>query len=203
MRHTLLAVLAVGLVGCSEPVDDTANQMKTGNLDYPSGPFGYTKDQVIPNLKFSGKPKPSAVGSYDTMPLEQVTLADFYNKPNVKYVMLSGVAGWCYYCNTEQAQVPSMQDKYEAKGVKFLEALVEGYDHSKGTPANEDDLNYWGEDHKLGVSLAVDPNSQLAVYGDYAAFPVNIIIRTSDMKIVHQALGAEDFDKLLGPLLAQ
>jgi hypothetical protein len=192
MRNTILAAMAMAAFGCSSGphIDNTPNQMNPADTNYPAGPYGYSQGSVIQNIGFSGKIDPggaSGTADYANMPLSPITLASFHNDPTVKVLFISGVARWCAPCNDEQKNVPAAQAMYEPKGVRFLEALIEG--QQRGTPATEADLNYWAQAHSLHVGIALDPTDAVHQYADIAAFPLNMIVTTSDMKIQFMQTG--------------
>ena len=124
-----------------------------------------------------------------------VDFGNFHNDANARYLFLSGSAGWCGPCNAEQPSVKAAQTKYEPKGVRFLEVLLEGYD--RGSPATEMDLNHWASNHKLHLALATDPEARLFKFGDIAAFPLNIVIDLKTMQMVLVELGEQNVDTLL------
>ena len=194
--------LSLGVFGCSNAphVDTTPNQMAEGQ-DYPPGPYGYVTGTVMQNIKFLGKSDPAGATAgamdYSTLPLAPVSLGDFHKDPNVKYVVLSGVAGWCTPCNDEQPTVVAASKKYEALGFRFFEALIQGYNHTTGAPATENDLNKWQHAHSLHVGLGLDPEDKIHEYADIAAFPLNMVVRTSDMQIVFMQVGEMDLDPIL------
>jgi hypothetical protein len=186
MRTSILATMALAIFGCSAPVhtDDTPNQQNPADTNYVPGPYGYSQGSIMQNIQFTGKVDPggaAGMADYNTMPMAPITLASYHNDPSVKVLFISGVARWCAPCNDEQTQVPTVQAKYEPKGVRFLEALIEGQE--RGTPATEKDLNFWATFHSLHVAMALDPTDAVHQYADIAAFPLNMIVTTSDMKI--------------------
>lgn len=193
MKKILVAVVGLVAVGCGGThTDPTMNQMNPNQmgLNYPSGPFGYAQGSVIQNIQFSGKIDPAgAAGTnpYTSLPMQPISLAQYYNDPSVKFLYLSGVARWCAPCNDEQNEVSAAQTKYEPKGVRFLEAVIEG--GTRGVPATETDIDLWQAVHQLHVGIAIDPTDAIHQYADIAAFPLNMIVRTSDMQIVYMATG--------------
>jgi len=203
MRMNLLlspvSALALSLfvVGCSPAkytgVDDTANRQPAAQgLAYPAGPYGYTEGQIMQNIDFVGKVDPAgAAGTadYDTLPLQKVSLADYYGKSDVKLILLTGAAGWCYYCNEEAKDVPALQAEFESQGVRFITGLVQGYNEASGAPASESDLVRWQNVHDVHVTMALDPQAKLQQYADVSAFPLNMLIDTSNMQIVYMAVG--------------
>jgi hypothetical protein len=181
----------------------------SSQVNYPAGPYGYVQGSIIEDIMFRGKEDPNGAdgtATYDTMPLATKTLADYHNDPAVRYLVLSGVAGWCGPCNDEQRTtathpgVPALQSKYQPNGFRFLEALIQGYNERTGAPASENDLNRWATQHELHVGVGLDPDDKIHQYADIAAFPLNMVIRTSDMQIVHMQVGEENLDSVLSSL---
>ena len=201
MRTTILATAALAMFGCSAPqhTDDTPNQQNPANVNYVGGPYGYTQGSVIQNIQFTGKVDPqgaAGTANYGALTMAPISLASYHNDPNVKFLFISGVARWCAPCNDEQTQVPTIQAKYEPKGVRFLETLIEG--QQRGTPATEKDLNFWASFHSLHVGIALDPTDAIHQYADIAAFPLNMLVSTSDMKIQLMQVGEiTDLDSTL------
>lgn len=205
MRISFALLLALSLVGCGQHLDPTMNQQMNQAADYPPGPYGYVTGSVIQNIEFVGK---NATGDmtatdYGSLAMANVSLADFHNDPTVKYVVLSGVAGWCGPCNMEQNQVPALQTKYQPMGFRFFEAMIQGYNENTGAPATEADLNEWASFHKITVGIGLDPEDKIHQYADIAAFPLNMVVRTSDMQIVHMQVGEETLDPVLSSLPLQ
>ena len=207
MRSTIALGFAFVLAaGCSGPlVDDTPNQMPNA-VNYPKGPYGYVQGSTIQNIHFVGKNEmgDQNAGAYSGISMMPVQLADFYNDSSTKYVALSGVAGWCSPCNQEQAEVPNLQAKYEPMGVKFFEAMMQGYNEQTGAPATENDINRWQTAHHLEVGIGTDPGNEIFQYADLSAFPVNMVIRTRDMSIVYMNVGYDpNLDGTLSNVISQ
>jgi hypothetical protein len=205
MRHSFIALVSVFIIsGCAggPKVDDTPNQM-SGAANYVPGPYGYAQGSVIENIQFIGKLDPAGhagTALYEGMPMKEFSLADYHNDTAVKYVVLSGNAGWCKPCNDEQAFVPGWQQEFEPKGFRFLEALVQGYNARTGAPATEADIDRWQKAHDLHVAIGLDPQSVMFKYADVAAFPLNMIVRTSDMQIVYMQVGLQNLEDTLASL---
>jgi hypothetical protein len=203
MRVTIFASLALALIGCGGPhTDNTPNQMNPSAINYPAGPYGYAQNSIIQNLAFVGKLDPAGAAgtaSYDQLPMKPIQLADYYQSATVKYLMISGVAGWCPPCNNEQVDVVTAQQAYEAKGVVFLEALVEGFKF--GVASTETDLDHWQANHSLHVGIMLDPNDYIHQYADYAAFPLNMVVSTSDMRIQYMQVGEVDPNMVLSSIV--
>jgi hypothetical protein len=171
--------------------------------DYVAGPYGYVEGATIENIRFQAKWDPAgAKGSakYNQLPLTALTLADLHKDPNVKYLVIAGVAGWCVPCGDEQAGMPGLQAKYEPRGMRFLEPMIQGYDMANSGPASEADLNRWAAAHQLHLIVALDPDDKMRLFADVSAFPVNLIVRARDMKIVYLQVGKQDLDAVLDKL---
>jgi hypothetical protein len=193
----------VAVAGCSNGGDPTMNQQDPSAANYPAGPYGYVEGQIIENIKLIGKIDPqgaAGTATYDTLPMQTVSLADYHADATVKFVAISGVAGWCGPCNAEQQFVPNLQATYEPKGVRFFEAMIQGYDARSGAPATEDDINRWQRNHDIHVGVGLDPEDQIHKFADVAAFPLNMVVSTSDMKIVFMSVGEQDLDPTLAQL---
>lgn len=206
MRNLVLVMAVGALTGCNSgpKVDDTMNIGGGGQAEmYPPGPYGYVQGSVVENIKFIVKEDPAGdkgEADYSALQLQTKTLADYHNDPAVKYLVLSGVAGWCGPCNDEQKQVPALQQTYQPQGFRFLEAMIQGYNERTGKPADENDLNHWALIHNLHIGIALDPEDKIHQYADIAAFPLNMVIRTSDMNIVHMQVGEENLGSVLSSL---
>jgi hypothetical protein len=190
-------------MGCDSgpPTDDTPNQMVQSS-NYPPGPYGYVQGSVIENIQFLGKNADDNVNapSYSQMMMQPVQLADYHNDSSTKYVVLSGVAGWCSPCNQEQSQMPNLQNTFMPKGFRFFEAMIQGYNEQTGAAATEADLNHWATAHSLKVGIGLDPGDKIHQYADLAAFPLNMVIRTSDMQIVYMQVGLQELEPVLSGL---
>jgi hypothetical protein len=201
----LISMFLVGACnGNTMHVDNTPNQqMQAEDVNYPNGPYGYTQGSIIQDIVFLGKADPAGAAgnaAYASLPMKRISLGDYHNDTTVKYVVLSGVAGWCGPCNNEQAFVPDLQTKYEPLGFKFFEAMIQGYNEQTGTPATENDVNTWANAHTLHVGIGIDPEDKIHQYADITAFPLNMVVRTSDMNIVYMSVGEQNLDSTLASL---
>jgi len=59
-------------------------------VNYPDGPYGIDKNNIVANLSF-----------YDPFTERWVFLHEFYNNPSVKMIVLASGAGWCPPCQAE------------------------------------------------------------------------------------------------------
>lgn len=209
MRLAIFSSVALfALVACDPgPRMDLANRMADDQAqNYPAAPYGYQVGAVIQNIKFVGKADPdgaAGTATYDTLPMKAFALSDFYGSPDVKLLVVSGVAGWCGPCNEEQFEVPDLQAKYEPLGVRWVEGLVQGFNETTGAPATSSDIDRWANRHGLHVAIGLDPEDKLHEYADVTAFPLNMLIRTSDMHIVYMAVGLNPSQPSLDPVIAQ
>lgn len=198
LKKSFAFAFGVLLVGCGSPQSDpTPNQPDPTESNYVNGPFGYSEGSIIENLKFTAKEGKGV--AYDTLPLKPISLASYYADKAVKYVLINGGARWCGPCNDEQAFVPGWQAKFEPRGVRILEVLLEG--RMPGVPATESDLDKWAAAFGLEVAIGLDPEGRMFQYVDRAALPVNMIVRTSDMRIVYQKTGLQDIEAVFESLL--
>jgi hypothetical protein len=73
---------------------------------------------------------------------------------------------------------------------QILSLLVDGV--SPGTPATLTNLTNWDKTYKIAYPSAVDPNYEALQLVPAAAFPGNVIVRTSDMRIMAASNGIPD-----------
>jgi thiol-disulfide isomerase/thioredoxin len=203
MRKLLFAALV--LVGCNAPKDMT-NRGTNNGLTYPAGPYGYGKHAVIANLNFMVKDDPDGVtgsANYAALDPQPVQLADFYNNPDVSWLVLTGAAGWCVPCQEEAHTLPTVSQKWEPMGVRFITVLIQGFDEQNQTPSTMDDVNRWQSIMKSHTAIGTDPNDQLHEFSaEIASFPLNILIRTADMSIQWTELGIDPSNPSLDPILS-
>jgi thiol-disulfide isomerase/thioredoxin len=140
---------------------------------YPCGPYGFTTGEVIENLSFP-VPNPDRVAH----------LSDLRTG---KAIALFGCAMWCGPCQMEQAALVPAASKYGGD-VVFFEALAQD-----GTfqPADLDDATRWATQNHLPFAVGADPTETLGPYFPQPAFPMQMVVRASDMTIVWQDVGAD------------
>ena len=204
MRKLIFAALV--LVGCNAPKDQTNRGQNNNGINYPAGPYGYAKHAVVANLSFLIKEDPAgATGDANYAGLDAVTrtLADYYNNPDVGWLVLTGAAGWCGPCREEAHTLPTVSQKWEPMGVRFLTVLIQGFDETNQTPSTLDDVNRWQSITKTHTAIGTDPNDNLHEFAsEIASFPLNILIRTADMSIQWTTLGIDPNDPSLDPILS-
>jgi hypothetical protein len=97
----------------------------------------------------------------------------------------------------------NIEATYASKGVVTMEVIVEG---QYGVAATEDDINRWALQHGLEGIIAIDPGFALAKYADVTAFPLYMVVRTSNMRVDYmqvESLAASPIEPVLDSLLAQ
>ena len=191
---------------------DNSTASPTPSPAYPAPPYGPTVGAVIPDFEFLGYQNPQAT----TGSLQHIRLADFYNphgkdpsyspaagipddrnfpegsayagklKPTVLLVDMASV--WCVPCNEEaKVDLPSKYALYAPCGGEFLLQLADG--PQAGVPATPQNLAAWTEQYSVGYPGAIDPEYQLQPLFQQWAYPQNIIIDTTTMKIVSVLAG--------------
>lgn len=200
-----VAALCVGCIGTDEEAPDfEAGQGENLPLDaateYPAGPYGFNEGSIIPNMEFLGYPDFVA----DPASLRITQLSDFYNptsaevypealqwygwgqpKPKAVVMLISSV--WCGPCRQEAQNVlPNEYAHFKPMGGQFLAVLIDGQD--PGTPATVDELTAWATAYQPSYAMTMDPSNEVMAFYE-PAFPGNLIIRTSDMKIIRRVAG--------------
>lgn len=225
----LIPMAVLALVACGAPRQNPGTQPEedvlapefegggqeggvVGTDKYP-GPYGVGIGSVIPNFQFYGFPR----ANVDHSQMVLIELADFYNPtgtevypegspfgagtPKPLAVVLDRSAVWCGPCNEEaKSMIPAKRAQYAPQGEFFL-TLTEG--HVQNVAATQTDLTDWSTRYRLDYPGAIDPNSTLSSVVGQDAYPGNVILRTSDMKIVTWVAGGPDaafwnlFEKVL------
>jgi thiol-disulfide isomerase/thioredoxin len=203
-KYLLVCLFAVGCGG--KPVDNTMNRSQVPiDATYPKGPYGYARNSVIFDLQLNGKTDPmgaAGTASYYGLTAEDFTLGKFHDDPAVGFVVITGAAGWCGPCREEASEVAKIAPKWEAKGVRFVTALVQGFDEQNQTPSTAGDIDKWQSITKEHITIATDPHDYLHEFSaEIASFPLNIIVRTYDMLILHQELGLDSTNPSIEPTL--
>ncbi len=198
-----------GVGGNAPAFSDTHGEAGPTPLAYPGGPYGTHVGDIAANFSLEGYPSPKA----SMAALARMQLADFYNphgrdaaysppaggvddrllpadspyenagqaKPLVLLIEIGSV--WCGPCNDEAGQVlPKKHTSYLPCGGEFFLVLEDG--PSVGTAAAPVNLTNWTKLYKVDYPGALDPAramDQLFVEG---AYPENIVIDTTTMKIV-------------------
>lgn len=154
---------------------------------YPCGPYGYQPGSIIENLKLVARPDLND-GNRTDDPVVPVYLAQYFVDKNIQVLVMTGSAEWCQPCREEQPAIKEIFDGYQAAGghLAVLETIIQDL---KGNPSDIAVADRWQSDFALPFTVAADPAVVLAPYYDINAFPMNMVIRTADMKIVWQENG--------------
>jgi thiol-disulfide isomerase/thioredoxin len=208
MRYALAALAAATmLVGCSTVYQDPTEEMKMQPQlkAYPAGPYGYTIGTRIANLTLSAKSDDNGSGVIDSADtIKSVELADIFADKSIKALYVGVSAEWCPPCNAEQPDLVKLYNSYQSagKGVAFLEAMNQDV---KGNPADFTVVNRWSTKYKIPFMMAADPNESLGPYYAIAAFPMEMVIDTTDMTITYQFNGEDvpDLQAAIDDVLAQ
>jgi hypothetical protein len=159
--------------------------------NYPAGPYGTAKGATIADLSFVGWHNPTAAG-YDVTKFETVRLSDFYNPAKSegapRVLVLNSSAVWCTVCRAEYTHLSRDQvyANYRPKGIEILGVLFEDND---GFSARPQDLTAWSDAFQVPFPMGLDPGFKSGVYFDSDATPMNMIIDTSNMKILDVTMG--------------
>jgi hypothetical protein len=168
--------------------------------DYPPGPYGIGLQSTVRDFQFVGYTRPGV----DRADLELISLADFYNptgtevfpddgrawagQPKPKALAVSVAAYWCAPCKQEwRVDVPEKQAELGPLGGEFLLLLSDGNDG--GVPPVLNELNSWVSTFQVTAPATMDPTLEFQSVWASDAFPQNVLIRTSDMKIIAKASG--------------
>lgn len=170
--------------------------------DYPAGPYGYSVKSTIADLTFLARRDGSMKGlpldgstptgnmpNISTYPVGKVHLADY--RSHFKVLVINASAQWCPHCMDEQ---PGFKENYvnwnaTEPTVGILEVIVQDV---QGRPAGMDIADQWARAYSLNFDIGADPTGVLSPYYDISAFPMNMVIKTSDMKIQWQSNGDND-----------
>jgi len=213
MRLTIFALLgAVALMGCDnttgsgggtsgsaiQPAPDfpsNSGEAAHPTKAYPAPPYGVGKGSTVANYKFVGYADAQMVNNA----LQEIELAEFYNPtgngtydkgsvlgeglPKPKVILIDVASVWCGPCNEEAQNVlPKKHALYKPGGGEFLLNLADG--PTPGKAATSKSLYNWTYKYKVDFPAAIDPTYKLGALFVQEAFPTNMIIDTTTMKII-------------------
>jgi hypothetical protein len=173
----------------------------TPKIEYPPGPYGVGKNSVIQNFSWVGYTQPQV----DKSTLELVSLADYWNPtgdgvfpddgrkwaglPKPKVLAIVVAAYWCQPCRQEaQYLIPAAKLQFEDAGGGFLQLLSDGAVQGETPVLNE--LNLWTASYDTSFPALLDATGEFQKVWEADAYPQNIMIRTSDMRIIERESGA-------------
>lgn len=185
---------------------------------YPEGPFGVGEGSIIPNLSFIGYANAVA----DSTAMQQIQLGDFYNphgrdatyqpkspaeddrlypagsqygegKPKPTVLAIDVASVWCGPCNAEaKCVLPVHEQRYTPCGGGLFLQLQDG--PTVGKAATAKNLYNWTvKSYKEAFPSAIDPEGRIiSTIATQEAFPTNILVDTTTMKIVKIVPGVPD-----------
>lgn len=200
MRRVLLVSLSSLLAAsCGSPLPDldpiAPDEQGRGDQGgpcqedvYPCGPYGVQPGAIMKNIALPGLRSRSDKAPIANEIVEELRLSDYYGADKgYKAIVVTSSAEWCEPCKAEQAGLKRLYDQYNGK-VAIFEAVIED---DAGAPATIEVARRWAKRYGLHFDVAIDPTGLLKPYYDISAFPMNMVIRASDMKITWQYNGLD------------
>lgn len=206
MRVSLVSVamaLFLGACGAAPPAEVPSEPARGGDplnacdaTKYPCAPYGYLWGDVLPNLEFVGRADDNKDGviSPDD-PVRKIRLSDYYQDKNIHVLAILVSAEWCPPCQAEQGELIDSWKQYQAdkKGVAYVGVLIESTNRSPADVGTVDrwTARNWTNNGKKPATMAgkipfpfvADPTNQLGPYYPQPAFPMQMVVTTSDMVI--------------------
>jgi len=187
---TLLLIMACGGGGGASEDDQTATgadgssqlgetSNSNGDQDYPSGPYGTAKGDIIQNHRF-----------YEVGSDSWVDMKGFYKSG--KLLLLNSSSGTCPSCKEEAQELVKIYEKYHTD---CLEVLYTMFTDDNGLPPSIEWLKSYAAGMGISYPIAIDytdPDTgtfQLSLYYAAEYVPMNMIIDTGTMKILHKQTG--------------
>jgi hypothetical protein len=158
-------------------------------MPYPSGPYGVVVGQVIDNLQLVGQHDTNGDGVVNSLDaIAPICLSDYFQNKQIKVLAVLVAAEWCSPCQQEQPELVQSWNNYKTTnaGVAYLEAIIQD---KNGNPADITTVDRWSTKFMIPFDMAADPTVALGPYYNIAAFPMQMVIRTSDMTIQWQNNG--------------
>lgn len=157
---------------------------------FPCGPYGVQPGAIMKNLSLPGLRARAGVNSVADERVDELKLSEYFADKDVKVIVVTSSAEWCEPCKAEQPGLKRLYDDYKNTSTKvaIFEALIED---NQGAPATIEVARRWAKKYGLHFDVAIDPTGLLKPYYDINAFPMNMVIRTSDMKITWQENGLD------------
>lgn len=189
--------IAAGCSGpASSPPQDTSlpggTDINPYGATYPSDGLGTTPragstpGSRLRNHQFRGYRNPAA-----SKELATISIADFYDPEARKYkvIHLSAASVWCGPCARETEDTVSIAESMAAKGVVFVQALIDG--PATGTGATQQDLDGWTQRFRSPFPSVLDPRARnLGEFFDPASVPWNANVDARSMEILSASVGA-------------
>jgi len=184
--------------------DAGADNLNPEGVPYPNPPGGFgrkartgkTPGSVIQNYKFKGYPNAD-----ESMGLQTIALAEYYDPcgKHQKLLHLTVAGVWCVPCNEETDALVAAKADLASKQVVVIQALSDGA--MEGTPATQNDMNFWIEKHMSNFTEMLDPGlANLGGFFNASAIPWNCDIDPRTMEIIDDSTGwSGDVDSELQP----
>lgn len=210
MRSLSLSAAALGallLSACGNvaPVPPVENGQGGDPLNaqdpskYPVGPYGFAIGGVVPNFEFVGyRDDNNNAKVIDDTP-RKIRLSDYFQDKSVKAIAVLVAAEWCGPCQQEQNELVRSWNLYQKdkKGVVYVEAIIESAKKaSNGSflPADLETLQRWAShawpdpskknpDAIIPFPVVADPTVVLGPWYPTPAFPMQLVIKASDMTL--------------------
>jgi len=139
---------------------------------YPGGPYGVDAGDTVANLSFV------------TLDGATMQLAD-YHEGEQDILLLYATATWCFTCLEEVTWLNDMSETHPSR-VAALGTLLEDKEFNKADVADADEfIDGFG----VRFPIVLDADGALDDFRDAGVIPVNLVIDTKTMKIVHQEFG--------------
>ncbi|MHB8421100.1 MAG: thioredoxin domain-containing protein [Myxococcales bacterium] len=187
------------------------------NQYYPGGNCGVSLGSVFPDFSlgygyWNGSTTP--VSDIGLTPEQNLALHLLYCS-GFRYAFIDISAVWCPNCRNEAAELPGWTGsgyawnaqaqtgwavKWLAEGGIVLSLLEQD---AAGNPAQPSDLDTWIQTYHVNYPMAIDPEENVATGTNIQAWPGNIILDLSTMKVVKAEYGNnptffQSFDTTLG-----
>ena len=94
---------------------------------------------------------------------------------------------WCSACQAEAVDLRNVEQKYEPKGVVFLQTLYDG--QKPGQPMTMSLLKAWNQQLKPAGYVGMDPNRNVTQYNIAGSSPLNMIIDAKTHKVLYKGNG--------------
>lgn len=147
---------------------------------YPAGPYGFRVGDVFPDAVLDGYPDAS-----DTWTKVFVRdLFDHDGSRGIHGVLVVIAAEWCGECNREAKWLPrAYADNYQAKGARFLTAVIHDRDRK---PATKLVADRWRDTWGITFAVAIDPTlSLLPKEGGPLPLPYSYVIDPRTMRVTN------------------
>lgn len=195
-KSMIVVALALGLVlGCDSGGGDGAGvdaveggeDTKTPPGDsvvpppgeYPAGPYGQAVGSII-------APHDFLIPGDNT----EIRLADYYQHPDKRVLLINASAGWCAACKQEAGELNGVFAEYSPKGLDILYTLFEDWN---GGPVTEDFYDGWMAQYGGDYTTVLDTEFELGAYFNVEATPMNMLVDLETMTIVWLETGFNPF----------